>query len=504
MKNRIFLLTALLLCASVIAIAVPHNNLQNRLMTYPAPEGTELSPDYSIEVNGMTVPIYPVKTQHHDKKYSIAYFDFEGEVTVKISSVKPLNNLKVLPDKYGITPTVNGNEAVFTINSHFNISFEPDGCNSPLLLFTNPIETDIPDINDPNVVYFGPGEHDPEGGLIKLSDNQTLYIAGGAVLNAGIEASGDNITIRGRGILDGSDWDHNAGPTDYMINARDCNNLVLKDIILQGSYYWTVVPQRCDRVLVHNLRLAGSRVGNDDGVNPCNSSNVTIRNCFFRTDDDSISPKGITRAGGEQNSKSVENILVENCTFWVDFANVFRIATESSCPALRNFTARNIDVIHFPDRDRVQIFWLHPTGEMAMENLVFENIRINGEIPYNLIKMTPAFQLTGTRPMIAPTPNNIAKGPGRRGMGSRGYGEFVVVPSNGPYIHNVVFRNISTYGKTVNPENKGGVIFLQGLDDNHNVSEVTFDNVTYYGSPIKATYPKIKILNNVEGVKYIQ
>ena len=56
-------------------------------------------------------------------------------------------------------------------------------------------------------------------------------------------------------------------------------------------------------------------------------------------------------------------MLVEDCVFWVDFANVFRIATESSCPAIRNFTARNIDVIHFPNRNQVQIFWLHPTGE---------------------------------------------------------------------------------------------------------------------------------------------
>mgnify|MGYP002458635673 CR=1 FL=1 len=87
--------------------------------------------------------------------------------------------------------------------------------------------------------------------------------------------------------------------------------------------------------------MAGSRVGNDDGVDPCNSSNITVRNCFFRTDDDAISPKGITRRGGEKLSKSVENMLVEDCVFWVDFANVFRIATESSCPAIRNFTARS-------------------------------------------------------------------------------------------------------------------------------------------------------------------
>lgn len=364
------------------------------------------------------------------------------------------------------------------------------------------MEKSIPSKDDPNVIYYGPGEHNPKNGLIKLTDNQTLYIAGGAVVNAGIEATGDNITICGRGILDGSDWEHNAGPTDYMINAKHCNNLVMKDIILKGSYYWTIVPQDCDRVLIDHIRLAGSRVGNDDGVDPCNSSNVTIRNCFFRTDDDSVSPKGITRAGGESHSKSVENITVENCVFWVDFANVFRMATESSCPAFRNFTARNIDVIHFPDRDRVQIFWLHPTGEMSMENLCFENIRINGHKPYNLIKMTPALQLVGTRPIEKPRPNNIKTGPGRRGPGSCGYGEFVVVPSSGPYIHNVTFRNIYTYG-TRNSPKAGGTVLLQGIDDKYNISGVTFENVSYYGEPINALSEKVQMNDFVKHVQFV-
>ncbi len=65
----------------------------------------------------------------------------------------------------------------------------------------------------------------------------------------------------------------------------------MKDIILKGSYYWTIVPQDCDRVLIDHIRLAGSPVGNDDGVDPCNSSNVTIRNCFFRTGRSLVSPK---------------------------------------------------------------------------------------------------------------------------------------------------------------------------------------------------------------------
>jgi hypothetical protein len=331
-----------------------------QVVTYPAPEGQRLSADYTVEVNGKPVSVYPVESQHHDQKYAAAYFDFNGSVQVRIKTNLPLEKLLVLPAKYHIKPVVKDGVATFIIDKPVDISFEPTGQNSPLLLFGNSIETNAPKKNNPGVIYFGPGVHSPKGGLIKLTSGQTLYLAGGAVVNAGIDAKGDNITIMGRGILDGSDWLHNAGPNDFMINATDCNNLVIRDVILKGSYYWTVVPQRCDRVLIDHIRLIGSRVGNDDGVDPCNSSNVTIRNCFFRTDDDAISPKGTSRKGEEQSSRPCENILVENCTFWVDFANVFRIATESSCPAVRNFTARNIEVIHFPNRPQVQIFYFLP------------------------------------------------------------------------------------------------------------------------------------------------
>ena len=295
----------------------------------------------------------------------------------------------------------------------------------------------------------------------------------------------------GRGILDGSDWIHNAGPNDFFVNATDCQNLVIKDIIPKGSYYWTILPQRCDGVLVENVKLIGSRCGNDDGFDPCNSSNLILRNCFFRTDDDSVSPKGTTRAGGEADARSCENMLIEDCTFWVDFANVFRIATESSCPAIRNFTARNIDVIHFPNRTQVQVFYLHPTGEMPMENFVFENIRINGEFKMNLFKLTPMQPLVGTRPIEVTKPNNIMAGPGRRGMGGRGYGEFVVIPADGPYIHNVTFKNIEIYGKEQEHRN----VLIQGIKNDHDVSNIMFNNVKWYGINLTEKSPGVKIGN---------
>ena len=57
---------------------------RNELTIYPAPEGEILSTDYAVEVNGRPVPVYAIQSRWHDKKYSAAYFDFSGTVTVKI------------------------------------------------------------------------------------------------------------------------------------------------------------------------------------------------------------------------------------------------------------------------------------------------------------------------------------------------------------------------------------------------------------------------------------
>lgn len=111
-----------------------------KVVVYPTPASETLSIDYVVEVDGISVPVYMAQTQHHDKKYSIAYFDFSGTVTVKIRSKLSLKKLNILPDRYDIQPSVSEDVATFQLDKPCDISFEPDGCNSPLLLFTNEIE----------------------------------------------------------------------------------------------------------------------------------------------------------------------------------------------------------------------------------------------------------------------------------------------------------------------------------------------------------------------------
>lgn len=469
-----------------------------RVVIYPAPQGEVLSSDYAIEVNGRPVPVYVIKSRWHDKKYSAAYFDFSGRVTVTIRPnlsalgvAASLERLRVRPEKYGIQPSIENGVLSFTTDKHFNISVEPNGKHSPLHLFSNPIEENPPKPSDPGVIYFGPGVHTPTH--IALTAGQTLYIAGGAIVNSAVTSTGDNIRIMGRGILSGDNWQHSYIPQyveaengvkllpERMVWPSDGRHILIEDIIIRGSWTWTVVPSRCDQVLIRNLRICGSRSPNDDGIDPCNSSNVTIRDCFIHTDDDGISVKGT--AIGDQDPRAAENIVVEDCTFWIDFANGFRMGSECRARACRNFTARNIDIIHFPSNPQpgppgsggpqAAVFQFSSDGEMPMENFAFDNIRINGELPLQLIGIACAWT---TQPTASEHPV-------------------------GPYVHNVTFNDVSVYGRHEGPE-LSPLIYMQGLDAEHDVENVVLRNVVLHGKEVTKETAGVQIGEFVSGVVF--
>jgi len=56
-------------------------------------------------------------------------------------------------------------------------------------LFANPPECDVPQPDAPNLLYFGPGIH--EVSHVVVSNNQTVYVAGGAVVRGRLLVAGD-------------------------------------------------------------------------------------------------------------------------------------------------------------------------------------------------------------------------------------------------------------------------------------------------------------------------
>lgn len=455
-KTLVALLAACL--AAVIAGA--------EVVTYPAPPEEGLSQDYQVWADGKPVDVYTArvldppfagKQWDFGGPYSFANFDTSGPVSVRIVSKRSLRQTRIRPASAGVAlEAVDDHTLVLSLDGPKKISIEPEGKKGPLLLFANPIETGAPGPNDPGVVYFGPGTHKP--GAIEIGDNQTLYLAGGSVVKGAVIARGSNIRIRGRGILDGSDYEWRKGPHGVTIGIYG-SNVTLCGITIRGSSHWTIVPRGSRNVTIRNVKLCNSRVQNDDGINPCNSQDVLITDCFIRSDDDCVALKGLAFEGENSN---VERITVENSILWCDRARIFLLGHESRAEWMRGVTLRNLDIIHFT----MTPFLFEPGEDMRLEDVVIDDVRIHGEGQNELIRLRPVVN----QYMRKKTPG---------------------------VIRNIQFKNITLEGSP------GAYrIQLVGADAEHDVREVAFENVSILGQPLSAGSANLSLGEHVEGVRF--
>ena len=293
-----------------------------------------------------------------------------------------------------------------------------------------------------------------------MRDNQTLYLAGGAVLKGAIVVQGSHVVIRGRGILDSSDYEWRKGPANVTLGINGSSNVEVDGITIRGSSHWTIVPRNSRKVTIRNVKLCNSRVQNDDGINPCNSQDVLITDCFIRSDDDCVALKGLDLKGENSN---VERITVENCTLWCDRARIFLLGHESRAPFMRQVTLRNLDIIHFT----MTAFLFEPGEDMRLQDIRVENVRVHGEGQGELIRLKPVVNQYMRK-----------KVPG--------------------FIRNVSFQNLVVEGKA-GPYR----VQVEGADAEHDVRNVTFENVSILGSLLKRTAPQVSIGSHVEEVRFL-
>jgi hypothetical protein len=438
-----------------------------RVVVYPAPAEETLPTDYEVQVENLKVDVYGARTldpPFADKQwdfggpYSFANFDMPGAVAVRVVSKRSLRNVAIRPQSSGIVPTLEDDHTMtLTLDRPRKLSIEPDGRRGPLLLFGNPLETNVPKSNDENVIYYGPGVHRPE--KIVVASGQTLYLAGGAVVKAEVLVQGSNIRICGRGILDGSDWEWRKGPVGNLIAIRNSRDVEIEGITLRGSSHWTIVARSSQHVTIRNVKLCNSRVQNDDGINPCNSQDVLITDCFIRSDDDCVAMKGLDFAGANSN---VERITVENSILWCDRARIFLLGHESRAAFMRDITLRNLDIIHFT----MTPFLFEPGEDMRLENVTVEDIRMHGEGQREFIRLRPVVNQYMRK-----------KVPG--------------------FIRDVRFRNITIEGQPGEY-----LVQIEGADEEHDVRDVTFENVLVNGQTLNRGSERLRIGSHVEALRF--
>jgi hypothetical protein len=331
---------------------------RSKTVLYDAPKQEKESDDFEMFVNEKPVFIYQARVskypinqiwpgyqrpKNQTEIASFAYFDFEGEVEIKIISNKEIKSLEIRPKEYGIKPTIKGNTIEFKLSKPSQFIVEVNGYNNALHIFTNPIEIFKVDKNDPKVHYFGPGMHD--AGIIHLNSNETVFIDGGAIVYGVIVSENtSNIKILGRGILDASKIERDSAP--MMITLKGVVNADINGIILRDPHLYTVFPTNCNKITINNIKLIGLWRYNSDGVHVENSKDITIRNTFVRGFDDNIVISGSMGAYKEPYN-IIENIKVDSCVIWNDWGRALEIGAGTVFDTLKNVSFTNCYIPHF-------------------------------------------------------------------------------------------------------------------------------------------------------------
>ena len=336
----------------------------------------------SVEVQEIATPVNNLKGDNAHP-YWYAQFDAPGPVEVRVKVGAGIDNLQVLPKKAAVkTRRTGSDEVTFTLTPPCQVAVEPNGRHRALVLAANLPEKDVPDPKDPNVVWVGPGRHRRN---LRLASNQTLYLAPGAIVEGNLQGFGTNMVVRGRGAISGLCWGHYEGPvrmkhpyegpSGNVVNLQG-SHITVRDIVLVGAWTWCLVFDNANDVLVDNVKILGGHVLNDDGIDICRSTDVTIRNSFIRSQDDSIAPKWWC-----------ENLLVEKCILWNDAANAFRVGYECTPKnglGFRNHVYRDIDILHLAMcKSAPENFWancaifIQPSNETMFEGLLFDDIRFD-------------------------------------------------------------------------------------------------------------------------------
>lgn len=359
-----------------------YNRVEPKLVLYDGPKTMKPAEDTKIKVGGHEVFVYDaVVNNTHSwvsngkpplSKTPMTYFDFEGKVKVEItvSHIKEIKSCTVMPTAYGIKPSIKEQTVTFYIEKpgFYTVQFN-NSVNRAVHIFANPIEKDIPDKNDKNVVYIGPGEWNIDD--IALESGQTLYISGGAVVHTTVHGTLlNNVTIRGRGILDGSIWESWTQPGEIArvpINLRNSKNIAVEGIIILNPNAWALNLYDCENAKVNNVKIITARP-NGDGITLQSCKNINVSDSFVRSWDDSLVVKNY-----DGNS---ENITFDRIQVWTDLAQSCEIGYETNKgkkenSTISNITFKRITVLYNFHKPVISI---HNSDDALIQNVHYQNI----------------------------------------------------------------------------------------------------------------------------------
>lgn len=422
--------------------------------------------DTQVTVNGTECYVYDTNVNHTRQWVSnycppmsrtpITYFDFEGmvEIQVTVPNIQ-LEEVKISPLSYEIEPQIDPEAHTVTFRIDTPDTYTLQFNNSPeraVHIFANDIENpeEIPNPDDPSVIYIGPGEWDIES--IMLRKGQTLYLAGGAVVHGIVNANFESdIMVCGRGILDCSQLEGWQGRSASIPLKFDyCSNVTIKDIMVLNSNAWACQAYNSSDGVIDGVKIITSRP-NGDGISLQSCQNYQVENCFVRSWDDSLVVKNY--------DKNSADITFRNMQLWTDLAQSMEVGYETNKgnkpdASMANLLFEDITVLNNFHKPVISV---HNGDDALLDNIVFRDIVVEheeigsgdgDEMPY-LIDI------------------NIMQN-----------GNWSTTKERGR-IQNVIIENVTFLEGTENASR------IQGFDEDHKVENVTFKNLNLFGKEVK-------------------
>jgi len=382
-----------------------YQSCYSELKTYSSPGDLSNVPhlkestDYTVKVNGESSFVYESdnswdgdgieSSRKKEDKASFTNFDFKNEsVTVEVTCNFTVNSLIIRPKNDSISFTQIGNTISFTLSKSKYLSIEVNDRLRPLFIFADSLET------APNAaITYGPGIHNI-GTKFQVSGNQTIYIAGGAVVVGSFYCSGNNLKICGRGILNcgsvlSAEWDldHTKSPLAAVTTLAGYE---LNGFTIVNSPGWHVNAYGSNTKFINLKCIAWA--GLSDG--PHLNGNSLMKHCFIFNNDDALisnignnntfrncvvwkGPYGRCMISLQNNSQSTllwEDIdIIGNESLLGNLKGKTIAIIETTAGIKQNFTFRNIR-IEGQAADKAGLIYIDSEGSSEIKNIYLDNI----------------------------------------------------------------------------------------------------------------------------------
>lgn len=464
---KYYLLTFIICISSVIQ--------GQELITYEAPAGikyTAHNDDFTVKVRkpgGEWMHLFEYNVQvdlDNVQNASMVSFDFTGKVEVSVRKNNgTINKAQIRPLSHQISPELNGNVITFTLNQPRKLSLEIDGDKlHNLHLFANPILKEKPDPKDPNVIYFGPGVHQPKdlpGDVFHIPSGKTVYIDGGAVIKAKLLIDhAQDVKIIGHGIV---------FQPERGVEIRYSKNITIDGPIFINPSHYTIYGGESTGLTIQNIKSFSCK-GWSDGIDLMACSDVLIDDVFMRNSDDCIAIYG-HRWNFYGNAR---NYQIKNSTLWADIAHPTNIGLHGNAEAggdiIENITFSNIDILEQDEDDSNYqgCLAISASDNNLVRNITYENIRIEDIQEGQLFNFRVYFN------------EKYSGAPGRG-------------------IENIALKNIQYNGNSANPS------VISGYNKERPIKGIQIENLKINGKLIQNSNEiNIQIGDFSEGIKFIK